>query len=63
MKMIDYDDDYEIDCDEDDCGDDDDDDDNDDDDDIHLNNMSVNFSPDNPVSYFPELFAVNLITF
>ena len=31
MKIIDYDDDYEIDCDEDDCGDDDDDDDNDDD--------------------------------
>ena len=22
--------------------------------------MSVNFSPDHPVSYFPELFAVNL---
>ena len=36
-------------------------DDNDDyNDDIHLDNMSVNFSPDHPVSYFPELFAVNL---
>ena len=47
LEHADYDD-HNDDCDCDDCNN-------------YLNDMSVNFSAHHPVSYFPELFAINLI--